>query len=229
MKKAAVFSVLLIVAAFAAGPVLAAEYDRYEREQPGYTTTAPPQQSLPPPSSPSSPPRSAPVPARTHMNYGPGYVGVQLGAFSPNNTWPDGLDTYDTGLAFNVMLGARMSPFFAFEGSAGYFRSESDFYKGTVSVVPVTIGGRFIFPHPTVEPYLGMGIGVYFADLNEDLGVNDSDVDIGGYMSFGADVWVNPRIALNFEGKYHWVEPQFSGFDVDLSGWNIFFGVRFLF
>jgi hypothetical protein len=41
-------------------------------------------------------------------------------------------------------------------------------------------------------------------------------------------------VALNFEGKYHWVDPTFetnagSDVDVDLSGWAVNLGVRFAF
>jgi len=41
-------------------------------------------------------------------------------------------------------------------------------------------------------------------------------------------------VALNFEGKYHWVEPTFednSGreFDVNMGGWTANLGVRVAF
>jgi hypothetical protein len=36
-------------------------------------------------------------------------------------------------------------------------------------------------------------------------------------------------MALNFEGKYHLVEPEFNGIDVDVSGWTFGMGVRISF
>ena len=106
-------------------------------------------------------------------------------------------------------------------------------------MVPLTIGGRFIVPNPVVEPYLGAGLGLYFVSLDEEPGVDFSGIDddnteFGGYFSLGIDFWLNPRMALNFEGKYHWVESKFttnagSDFDVDLSGWTASFGIRLSF
>ena len=218
MKKAAILSALLLIVAMSAGTVFATEYDRYER---GYTVEASPP--------PSPAPRAATVPSRTHMNYGPGYIGVNLGFYNPNNIWPDGLATYDTGFAFNVFFGSRLTPFFALEGSIGYFESQSNRYNGDLSVVPITVGGRFIIPNPVVEPYIGAGLGIYFASLDEKNGVKDDVTDLGGYLSLGVDFWLTPRVALNMEGRHHWVKPRFKGYDVDLSGWNVLFGVRVLF
>ena len=70
-------------------------------------------------------------------------------------------------------------------------------------------------------------MGIYFASLDEpSTGINDDDTTFGGYVSTGVDAWLNPRIALNFEGKYHYAEPEFDGVDVDVSGWTISLGVR---
>ena len=217
MRKTAVLLVLLLLVVAFAGSVFAAEYDRYER---GYAIEAPPT---------SSQPRAAQVPPKTHMNYGPGYIGVQVGFYEPNDDWFGGLATYDTGVSLNMVFGSRLTTFFALEGSIGYFESRSNVYKGRLSVVPVTIGGRLIVPNPVIEPYVGAGLGMYFASLKEDYGVKDDKVDIGGYMSLGVDFWLHPRVALNVEGRYQWIESRFEGYNVDLSGWNTFLGARVLF
>ncbi|MCL1926221.1 MAG: porin family protein [Syntrophorhabdaceae bacterium] len=226
MRKAVVLSTALVVMAVLAGAAFAAEYDRYER---GYTREEPSSLPPPPPPASSSPPRAAAVPPQTHMNYGPGYVGVQLGFYEPNDDWRDGLATYNTGFAFNVIFGNRLTPFFAVEGSVGYFGSKSNVYDGDLSVLPLTVGGRLIIPNPVVEPYIGAGLGIYFASLDEKRGVKDDTADLGGYMSFGMDFWLTPRVALNMEGRYHWIKSRFEGFNVDLSGWNALMGVRVLF
>ena len=41
----------------------------------------------------------------------------------------------------------------------------------------------------------------------------------------GMDFWLNPRTALNFEGRYQMVQPTFTdklggSFDLDMSGWD---------
>jgi len=170
------------------------------------------------------------VPPQTHMNHGPGYIGVQLGFYEPNGRWFDGLATYDTGFAFNLFFGSRLTQFFAVEGSIGYFESRSTPFRGDLSVFPVTVGGRFIIPSPFVEPYIGAGLGLYFADLNEKAsGIKDDTTSFGGYVSLGVDFWLNPRVAINMEGRHHWVKPRFNGISIDLSGWNALLGVRVLF
>ena len=78
-------------------------------------------------------------------------------------------------------------------------------------MVPLTIGGRLIIPHPLSSRMSGR-VGDYFASLEEKpfiynvciQGIDDSSTDFGGYFSLGTDFWLNPRAALNFEGKYHW-------------------------
>ncbi len=179
-------------------------YERYER--------------IPPPR------RGAGAPPPQHAVYGQTYFFAHLGIFEPNDD-RDGLEGYDTGGAFDVGIGSRVSPNLAIEGGFGAYSSERG--PDDLSVVPLTIGARLIIPAPVVEPYIGGGLGLYFADLDEpSTGINDSDTTIGGYAALGLDAWLNPRTALNFEGKYHFAEPEFNGFDVDVSGWTLNLGIR---
>ena len=106
----------------------------------------------------------------------------------------------------------------------------------------MTIGVRLILPHPFIEPYVGGGLGLYFSKIDEDSassrrgftsysGIDDTSSDFGGYLSTGLDMWLNQRVALNFEGKYHFVKPTFetnagNDVDVNLSGWAANIGVR---
>jgi hypothetical protein len=64
--------------------------------------------------------------------------------------------------------------------------------------------------------------------------VGGYDTTFGGYGSIGVDAWLNPRIALNIEGKYHWAEPSFTSvfgeeFDVKVGGWAVNLGIRVAF
>ena len=223
----------LCVAASAATAV-ADEYDRYERS-PGVYAPAPP----PPPRRGAPPPPLRPV----GFHAGP-YLFGNVGIFEPSDYYSDyygtyGLSGYDSGLSGNAGFGARVSPIAAIEGTVGYFSAERGSDKA--SAVPVTIGGRLIIPHPVFEPYLGGGLGVYFTSLEEKPfdfsptlfypGTDDSDTTIGGYFSLGMDFWLNPRIALNLEGRYQMVQPTFTdnlggSFDLDMSGWALNFGFR---
>jgi len=220
----------LFVAATAATGV-AAEYDRYERGPGVYAPAPPPRGAPPPPFRPAG------------FHAGP-YLFGNIGIFEPSDYSTDysgtyGLSGYGSDLSGNVGFGSRVSPIAAIEGTVGYFSAKRGSDKA--SAVPVTIGGRLILPHPVFEPYLGGGIGVYFASLEEQPfsytsslyypGTDDSNTTIGGYFSMGMDFWLSPRAALNFEGRYQMVQPTFTdkmggSFDLDMSGWELNFGFR---
>lgn len=208
----------------AAAAAVAADIDRYERgdryrDRREYT---------PPP-----PRRGAEVPPPRHAQYGQPYFFAHLGIFDPNSD-ADGLSGYDSGANFDLGIGSRVSPVFAVEGTFGAYGADRG--SDEARVVPLTIGGRFIVPHPFIEPYVGAGVGLYFSSLNEPRSsaaadIDDSDTTFGGYLSAGVDMWLNPRAALNFEGKYHFVEPTFhaaagNSFDVNMGGWAVNLGVR---
>ncbi|HEU5359856.1 MAG TPA: outer membrane beta-barrel protein [Candidatus Deferrimicrobiaceae bacterium] len=184
----------------------AQRYERYER--------------LPPP------PRGAGAPP-PHAVYGQTYLFGHIGIFEPNDdevtSTGGGLEGYDTGGSFDIGIGSRVSPNLAIEGTFGAFAADRG--SDEVAVVPLTIGARLILPAPVIEPYIGGGLGIYFASLDEP-GIDDSDTTVGGYGALGLDAWLNPRTALNFEGKYHWVEPEFGNIDVDVSGWTLSLGIR---
>jgi opacity protein-like surface antigen len=216
--------------AAAAAPAGAQEYDRYERG-----TAAPP-----PPSPPPAKPRSAPPPPPRPVGFHGGqYLSANIGLFEPND-YQEGLWQYDSGWSGNIVIGSRLSPFGAIEGGVGYYTVSAG--SNDVSVVPVTIGGRLIIPHPVFELYFGGGIGAYFASMSEPaftppfnyIGTDDSDTTIGGYFSIGLDMWINPKAAINIESRYQMADPSFTrndgiSFDVDVSGWELNVGFRFNF
>ena len=211
MRKAALLFLAGLLCAAFAQPAQADRYDRYRGD-------APP------------PRRGAEVPPPRHAVYGQTYFFGHIGLFEPNDDDPTlsggGLGGYDTGGSFDVGIGSRVSHNLAIEGTFGMYAADRG--SDEVAVVPLTFGARLILPAPVVEPYVGAGLGIYFAGLEEP-GIDASDTTIGGYGSLGLDAWLNPRTALNFEGKYHWVEPTFNGIDVDASGWTLSLGVRISF
>lgn len=206
MRKSALLFFVGLLCAALTSTVWAQPYDRYEKY------------GGPPPR------RGAPAPPPTHAVYGQPYVFGHLGLFEPNDNF-DGLEGYDTGGAFDIGIGSRVSPVLAVDGTFGLHTAERG--SDDVAVAPLTFGLRLILPSPVIEPYVGAGLGIYFTSLDEpSTGLDDSDTTFGGYGSLGVDAWLNPRMALNFEGKYHWVEPQFNGVDVDVSGWTLSLGIR---
>jgi len=220
MKRIAILSLAVLFCVAFSSPVAAADrYDRYERYPAG-----------------GPPPRGTAAPPPQHAVYGQQYFFGHIGLFEPNDRRGD-LSGYDTGGSFDIGIGSRISPLLAVEGSFGGFSAERGPDK--VTVVPLTFGMRLIIPHPVIEPYLGGGLGLYFADLKEVAavgfsGINDSDTTFGGYGSLGVDAWLSPRLALNFEGKYHWAKPTFTSaagtpFDVKVGGWTVNLGIRMSF
>jgi hypothetical protein len=206
MKRVSVLFLAGVLLAVFPAAAPAQQYDRYER----YDRRPPA--------------RPAPAPPPRHAVHGQTYFFGHLGIFEPNDR-ADGLRGYDSDMAFDFGIGSRVSPNLAVEGGLGVYTA--DMGRNEVAVVPLTIGARLILPGPVVEPYFGGGFGLYFADLDEPAsGIDDSDTTLGGYLSLGIDAWLNPRTALNFEGKYHIAEPRFDGFDVDVSGWTLSLGVR---
>lgn len=211
MRRTATALLVGLLCAALAQTAQAQRYDRYDR----YGGDAPP------------PPRGAPPPPPRHAVYGQTYFFGHLGLFEPNDE-TDGLDGYDTGGAFDVGIGSRVTPNLAIDGTFGAYWA--DIGPNEVGVVPLTIGARLIIPSPVFEPYAGLGVGLYFAELDEPVsGIDDTDTTFGGYAALGVDAWMTPRTALNFEGKYHFAEPEFDGVDVDVSGWTLSLGVRLSF
>jgi len=233
MRKHLALVLAGLFVATTAATSLAAEYDRYERGPRGGS----PDEYVPPP-----PPRGVYAPPPRHALYGQPYFFGHLGIFDTNND-ADGLRGYDSGSNFDIGFGSRVAPMFAFEGTFGAYGADDG--SREARVVPMTIGARFIIPHPFIEPYVGAGLGLYFSSLDEGSsasrrgftpfsGIDDTNSGLGGYLSAGLDMWLNNRVALNFEGKYHFVEPSFqtnagNDVDVNLSGWTVNLGVRVAF
>ena len=220
MRKHLAFALAGLMVAATAATGVAAEYDRYDR---GPRGGRPGDMYAPPP--PPPPPGRAAAPARPGSTRQP-YLFGHMGVFEPNNYSDNynGIATgYDSRDTAPVQRQHRLrrppepvrSPSKARSVASRRERGSS---SNKAIVVPVTIGGRLILPNPCLEPYLGGGMGIYFASLKEDSitftrtrvysGIDDSSTDFGGYLSAGLDMWLNPRTALNFEGKYHLVQPD---------------------
>jgi opacity protein-like surface antigen len=209
----------LLLAALVSPSIAAGPYDRYER---GYPPGPPP------------PPRGVPPPPPRHALHSQPYFFGHVGIFEPNDDDPTptggGLGAYDSGGSFDIGFGSRVSPILAVDGTFGAYGT--DVGPNEVTVIPLTVGLRLIIPNPVIEPYIGGGVGLYFADLKEPVNaIDDSDTTVGAYASIGVDMWLSPRIALNLEGKYHWAEPTFADaagneFDIEVGGWTASLGIR---
>jgi hypothetical protein len=164
------------------------------------------------------------APPPRHAEFGEPYLFGHLGIFEPNDDF-EGLEGFDSGYNVDFGLGSRVNENIAIEANIGRYQADGPF-SSSVAVMPLTFGARLVLPQPVIEPYVGLGLGFYRVDLENDAGTSDSDTNLGGYLSLGADAWLNPKVALNFEGKYHIVESSFFGQDVNVGGWTLNLGIR---
>ena len=132
----------------------------------------------------------------------------------------------NTGWNLSGGVGSRVHPNVAVESTLAFMRSSGA--PGHLWAVPLTVGARLIYPTPTFEPYVGAGFGFYYVSLDKPH-VDDSAFTLGGYLSAGADAWLNRSTALNAELKYQYMNPGLSGSDVNTSGVVFTLGIRMKF
>jgi opacity protein-like surface antigen len=184
----------------------------------------------------------------------PSYVTIKAGIYSPDGDLGDDFDTDFNG---EVTYGRYLNPNFALEGGIGYFQTEgsdSDVsallgsydVDGEVTVIPITLTAKGIYPGETFELYGGAGIGVYFADFEIDytttlqgnLTFEDDDTVFGVHILAGVNVDLTDEIFIGVEGKYIWTEEAKlsdtdAGFvyegDGDLNGYMVTANIGFRF
>lgn len=162
------------------------------------------------------------------------YVYGKFGMFNPNDeSFPDGLDGYSSGFFGGLGLGYRSTPFLAFEGEIDFY--ETDFGSEDLRVTPIVFNFRFIYPTPSVEPYLEAGVGIYLAEFEffNGFGIEtDTGAGFGFHLGAGLDFKISPGIIAGIELRWFTAEPDFSdvfGPDPDVGGLAINFLLRALF
>lgn len=174
-----------------------------------------------------------------------GYLSLRIGAFSPDAD----SEVCGTGLALGGALGGRVNDNLAVEIGMEYAVADIDdraAYRldypadASVSTLGIPLSLKFIVPlAANVELWAGGGLGLYVSRLefedpfgewytDEDL----SDTDIGFHALVGADVALNPGMALTMELR-HVETADEHGDDrflvPDPSGTTAAFGVVFRF
>ena len=142
-----------------------------------------------------------------------GYITVKPGVYSPTSD----LDHkgFESGFNGEVAVGTYYTPNLALEAAIGYYQTEAskrgaDFdEEDDVWVIPVTISFKGVLPVKPLELSLGVGGGVYFANINADghvssegFSTDDSAVAWGAHAVAGATVDIGPKVFLGVEGKY---------------------------
>ena len=144
------------------------------------------------------------------------YVSVKGGIYSPT----DDLEDLDTGFSGEITLNRYLSPYFALEAAAGYYRtsySENGLvfgipYSGDIdiNIIPVTATGKGIIPLKFGEVYAGIGAGLYFvsghldANVSNVVNISSSASDSVWGMNFlgGISFDITDSFFVGVEGKY---------------------------
>ena len=147
------------------------------------------------------------------------YVGVKLGAIIPEHS---DLDGFDTGLAFEFVLGHQFSENLAIEGSVGRFSlsGSSSYYDSSIgqqanvseeiTAVPISVSLKPILPSGGMQLYGLIGISLYSVSATatlsspgyQDINLSDKDSSVGIHVGAGISAVVSPQVQLAAEAKY---------------------------
>ena len=154
------------------------------------------------------------------------YVSGKLGVYFPTSSEMSGIGG---GPNVEVSLGHYFNPYFAGEIGIGYFSVDGE-SNGTIlgglsvtekdklNVYPVTITGKGIIPFQNGELYGGVGLGVYFAELEAEIGNlglgqeshSSRDTAFGVHILMGGNYNINPKIYIGGEMKYMLARATFN-------------------
>ncbi len=161
------------------------------------------------------------------------YMAGKLGIFEPNDD-ASGLAGFGTGAFTGGLVGLRIHPNVALEGEVDYY--ESGVRGLDLRANPYIFNVRVIYPGGLFEPYLETGVGIYFAELDFDLGgglvQSDTGVGVGFHLGGGLDFALGEGISLGAEFRWFTAKPDFRGIagaDPDIGGLivNLFLSLSF--
>jgi len=156
----------------------------------------------------------------------PNYFTLKAGIYSPES---DDLEDFDTGFNGEFSFGRYFYTNFALELGIGYFNTEATFSgldpilgswreKDEVTVIPLTLTAKGIYPTQYVDLFGGVGIGLYFAHGEGDLSTSafgpfsfdDDDTVFGFHLGLGANFSITESVFFGIEGKYLWAGAEFE-------------------
>ena len=160
----------------------------------------------------------------------PNYFALKAGIFSPTGDLDDG--GFDTGFDGEIAYGHYFNPNFALEVGLGYYLSDASVSgfdpvllgsfreEDDITVIPITVTGKGIYPSGNFELFAEVGVGIYFADFegvltSSTLGtirVDDDDFVFGGHLGVGASYNISKNVFLGVGAKYILTsEAEFQG------------------
>jgi len=173
--------------------------------------------------------------------------GIKLGYFIPTaDEGFAGVDESDfNDIFFGAELDLSVAPTLYLTPSIGYYKGDTTPAPSVspsdieLTIVPILLSLKYVFPTITVKPYLGSGIGLYHWSVDKTSVVGSTvpllspEVDDGTEFGFhflgGFIAPISPGTAFTGEFQFHAVTADTSVTDLDLGGFNINFGFLFFF
>jgi len=149
------------------------------------------------------------------------YVTLKTGIYSPQGT---PFKDFDQGFNGEVSTGSYVASNFSMELGIGYFESKGSGVivapgnqvipaDAKISVIPITVNGKYLVTRGSLEPYAEAGVGVYVADgelSGGGIDLSDRYTNLGVFLGLGANIHLSKKLFLGVEGRYLWVgEPEF--------------------
>ncbi len=146
-------------------------------------------------------------------------VGFDVGVFVPS---ADGLDSAPVlGALFEYYLTPRVSLRTGFGFADSSFENDDSLRQ-----VPLRVDLNYNWEGGRWHPFVGTGVGAYFLQLKNNNGqpFGDQETKFGINVGGGIEYFLNRRVSVKGEGRYHIIENGSTG--LDPSGLGIGVGLK---
>jgi opacity protein-like surface antigen len=116
-------------------------------------------------------------------------------------------------------------PWLGLAADVSYFAPDDDTGGPEYDVIPISplfmarvpIATTEEFPHGRVQPFLGIGPGIFVSLLDFEPVGDDETVEVGVDLHAGLNFQVTPLVSLFVEYRFTYVEPEFEVQGVDIT------------
>jgi hypothetical protein len=133
-------------------------------------------------------------------------VGVDVGAFVPNS---DGLDS---ALLVNLLYEYYLTPRVSLRPVFGWANTglQNEVFD-SLRQVPLRLDVNYNWERGRWHPFVGTGVGAYFIQVRRDgESFSDTETKLGVNVGGGVEYFINRRVTLKGEGRYHAIQNAFG-------------------
>ena len=134
----------------------------------------------------------------------------------------------DTGLYAEALIGIFFQKYISVEFGLGWLDGDGgkNDVKADVKSIPLFLNLKGTLPIKNVgELYAGVGMGIYFTDLEIETGsskLDEGESIFGGHGFLGIHFHITPTQFIGIEGKYINTEViNIDGHSFDIDGWTL--------